>query len=48
MVHYIGIERAYEIIKRLDSTNNGGITILNKGQMELALDMPKTDLFGHE
>ena len=27
MVHYIDMERAYEIIKRLDSTNNGGITI---------------------
>lgn len=42
MVQYIDMERAYEIIKRLGSTNNGGITVLNKGQLEMALDRPKT------
>lgn len=48
MVQYIDMERAYEIIQRLGRINNGGITVLNKGQLEMALGRPKTALFGHE
>lgn len=48
MVQYIDKERAYKIIRRLGGTNDGGIAILNKGQLEMALDMPKTEFFGHE
>lgn len=48
MTQYVDMAWASEIIKHLSRTNDGGIAILNSGQLESALDKPRTVLFGHE
>ena len=48
MTQYVDMSWASNIIKHLGSTNDGGVAILNSGQMESALDEPRAVLFGHE